>query len=326
LQSKPKENILLVRLKAMGDVVFTLPAVHRLREAFPEAPITFLVSKENAPLLSGFQEVQNVLILDRAGYKKLHPSAIFELPGLMRSLRSARFSLAVDLQGYGETALLSRWTGAARRWGVAHRAWRKRTFTDSLPPNYRLHPADFNLRLLESCGVAPGPIRNEFVLPAEAMEQAREFLLSRRLEPGKRTLFIQPITSTPGKNWPLEHYLAVARHWRDRGFQVLFGGGPKDQATLEPARQAGFTVAAGSSLLVSAGLINHSTFVLGGDTGLLHLAVAMKRSIRMLMASISNYPFQHPDWAVRPAPGKLVSTIPFGTVNQACAEALAEVA
>jgi ADP-heptose:LPS heptosyltransferase len=326
LQSKPIENILLVRLKAMGDVVFTLPAVHRLREAFPEASITFLVSKENAPLLRGFREVQKVLILDRAGYKKLHPKAAFRLPSLLRQLRSGRFSLAVDLQGYGETALLSRWTGASRRWGVAHRAWRKRAFTHWLPPNYRLHPADFNLLLLESCGVAPGPIRNEFVLPDEAMEQARECLRSKSLEPGKRTLFIQPITSTPGKNWPLEHYLALAQHWRGRGFQVLFGGGPKDLAVLEPARQAGFTVAAGTPLLVSAGLINHSALVLGGDTGLLHLAVAMKRPVRMLMASISNYPFQHPDWAIRPAPGKLVSTIPFSTVNEACAEALAGVA
>jgi ADP-heptose:LPS heptosyltransferase len=331
LQSKPKENILLVRLKSMGDVLFTLPAVHQLREAFPEARITFLVSEEHAPLLRGFGDVQNVLALHRAGYKQLRPRVIFaDLFGLLRRLRAEKFSLVVDFQGYGETVLLSRWTGAARRWGVAHRDWRKLAFTGWLAPNYRLHPAGFNLLLLQSCGVAPGPgpIRNEFVLPPEALEQARAFLCSKGLDPARRTLFIQPTTSTPQKNWPLEKYLAVGRHWQARGLQILFGGGPKDQAILEPVRQAGFPVAAGSPLLVSAGLANHSALVLGGDTGLLHLAVAMKRRVLMLMSSTdpgSTHPFQHANWALTPAPGKAVSSIPPDGVNQACAEALAEV-
>ena len=60
------ENILLIRLKAIGDVVLTLPAVGALRENFPAAKITFLTSKENASLLRGFREVNEVMALDRA--------------------------------------------------------------------------------------------------------------------------------------------------------------------------------------------------------------------------------------------------------------------
>jgi ADP-heptose:LPS heptosyltransferase len=329
LRDKPRENILLVRLKSMGDVLFTLPAVHQLRETFPEARISFLVSQEHAPLLRGFRDVQNVLALNRAGYKKLQPKALFaDFLLLLRSLRSGKFSLVVDFQGYGETALLSRWTGAARRWGVAHRGWRKLALTNWVAPNYRLHPANFNLWLLQSCGLAPGPIQNEFALPAEALQEARAFLGSKGLDPAKPMLFIQPTTSTPQKTWPLENYLTVGRHWRERGWQILFGGGPKDQAFLEPARQAGFPVAAGSPLLVSAGLVGHAALVLGGDTGLLHLAVAMKRRVLMLMPSVapgSTHPFQHPDWTITSTPpGNAVSRIPPGAVIQACAEAWAE--
>jgi len=36
------ENILIIRLKAIGDVIQTLPAVHAVRENFPAAKITFL--------------------------------------------------------------------------------------------------------------------------------------------------------------------------------------------------------------------------------------------------------------------------------------------
>ena len=60
------DNILLIRLKAIGDVIFTLPAVSALREHFPAAKITFLTSKENATLLRGFPQVSEVIALDRA--------------------------------------------------------------------------------------------------------------------------------------------------------------------------------------------------------------------------------------------------------------------
>jgi heptosyltransferase-1 len=50
-------NILLIRLKSIGDILFTLPAVHALRENFPDAKLHFLVSGEHAPLLRGFPDI-----------------------------------------------------------------------------------------------------------------------------------------------------------------------------------------------------------------------------------------------------------------------------
>jgi len=310
----------------MGDVLLTLPAVHHVREVFPEAKISFLVSQENAPLLRGFRQVDRILTLDRVGYRKFKFRAIFaDLLGVLWSLRRERFSLSVDFQGYGETALLSRWSGATHRWGVAHRNWRKLMYTRWVPPDCRVHTAEFNLTLLQSCGLAPGAIRNELELPAEVLDEARAFLRTLGLDPAKRTLFIQPLTSSPRKNWGLENYLVVARQWRDHGLQIIFGGGPGDKAALEPIRASGFPVCAGVPLLVSAGLIDLSTLVLGGDTGLLHAAVAMGRRVVMLMSSTkpgSCPPFQHVDWALVPTQGTTVSSISVEAVNDACARAL----
>ena len=124
-----------------------------------------------------------------------------------------------------------------------------------------------------------------------------------------RTLVIQPFTSSAQKNWPLDNFLAVARHWRDLGVQVIFVGGPADQVRLEPARAETFCVAAGPPLLVSAGLVQLAALTLGGDTGLGHLAVA--QGCRVVMLMMHNQPgacvpFQHPDWALTPRrPGHL---------------------
>ena len=301
------ENILLIRLKSIGDVLFTLPAVNAVREHYPRARITFLTSRENAALLQGFRAVDEVLALDRRQLQSGNPRGMFaEIFPLLRRLRSGRFSLTFDFQGYGETELLSWWTGAPERWGIVYQPSRGWLYTGTSPRLAGAHPAEWNLGLLRAAGITPGPIRNEFVLPDAELAQARDFFAAHQLDVRRPTLFVQPFTSSPEKNWPLERYLAVAAHWRARGAQIIFGGGPSERPALEPARAAGFAASAGAPLLVSAALMKLSTLVLGGDTGLLHLAVALGRPVVMLMRVNdpgSSHPFQHRDWTLKPAFG-----------------------
>ncbi len=323
-----RENILLIRLKSIGDILFTLPAVHAVREHFPGAKLHFLVSKEHAPLLRGFSEVDEIIPLDRAVFHSKNPLAIcagtFDL---MRRLRRAHFSLAVDFQGYGETAFLSWWSGATERWGSVYRPARAWAYTRDGRRDGTIHPAEWNLALLRQCGLNIGGVRNEFLLPGDALEEAKCFFAANHLDLAGKTLFLQPFTSSPHKNWPLEKFLALARHFHSQGVQVILGGGPAERAALEPARAAGFTVSAGAPLLVTAGLMKLSTLVAGGDTGLLHLAVAMGRRAVMLMASAApgkSHPFQHADWAITPPPGKMVLEISAAGVTASCERAFAE--
>jgi heptosyltransferase-1 len=317
-----------MRLKSMGDVVYTLPAVHLLRESFPQARITFLVSAENAPLIEGFREVDETIVLNRARFRSGNPLHILaETFTLFGRLRRSRFSLVVDFQGYGETAWLGLLSGAPQRWASVHTTPRHWAYTRSFRSNDQMHPVEWYLLLLHQCGVPPGTVRNEFVLPDKALEEARRFFAANQLALDCPTLLLQPFTSTREKNWPLDRYCAVARHWRERGRQVLFSGGPADRAALEPARQAGFPVSAGVPLLVSAGLAKLCALTLAGDTGMLHLAAAMGRRVAAIIQAISpgsKYPFQHPEWAIIPAEGVDISTIGTEQVIVACERALAE--
>jgi ADP-heptose:LPS heptosyltransferase len=323
-----ERNILLVRLKSFGDIVFTLPAVAAVRAAFPQAKITFLTSKELAQLLEGFKEVDTVITVDRARFRGFAPASLFsEAFSLLRKMRANRFSLVIDFQGYGETALLSWCTRAPERWGAVYRPARKWAYTLGVNRSPDLHPAEFNLNVLRQAGLAVGAVRNEFVVPGSALAEARAFFSGHGLRAGEPLLFIQPFTSSPQKNWPLASYLAIAQEWCQRSVQVLFGGGPADRQALEPARAAGFAVAAGAPLLVSAGLGSLATVVLGGDTGLLHLAVAMGKRVVMVMGSTSPgscHPFGHPDWAVVPPAGAPVASISVEEVRTACRRSLAE--
>ncbi len=323
-----QENILLIRIKSIGDVVLTLPAVHAVRENFPSARITFLTSKENASLLGGFQGVNRVIMLDRAALRSSHPWKVaVEFLGLLWRMRDGKFSLVVDFQGYGETAWLTRVTGAPQRWGQVHRAKRGWAYTRPIEPIPAVHPAEAHLGLLKLCGLSTGTIRNDFALPETAVNAARAWFAEHRLDAAKPTLYVQPLTSGPHKDWPLENYLAVARSWRSRGAQIILGGGPDDRAALEPAGREGFAVSAGVPLLVTAGLMQLSTLILGGDTGAIHLAVAQGKRVLMLLHQDtpgSPLPFQHPDWAVVAPMPMAIAKIPVADVLAATERAFNE--
>ncbi|HZL44240.1 MAG TPA: glycosyltransferase family 9 protein [Verrucomicrobiae bacterium] len=321
-------SILAIRLRSMGDVLFTRPAVRAIREAFPDAKITFLTSLQNAPLIQGFRDVEETITLDYDRFRGANPFVIVrETLSLVRRLRAGNFSFVVDFQGFGETAFLSWCTGAAQRWGNVYAAGRKWAYTHSAQRNDRIHPAEWNLSLLKQCGLQVGNPANEFVLPAQAIEEARRFFSALVPDPARPVLFIQPLTSTPCKNWPLDRYLATAAHWRSHGIQPLFGGGPADRPALEVVRQAGFPVSAGAPLLTNAGLMQLSALVLGGDTGLLHLAVAMgKRVVMIKDFQTECYPFRHPEWAATPPAGRggPLLSIDTNQVIEACARGFAD--
>jgi 3-deoxy-D-manno-octulosonic-acid transferase/heptosyltransferase-1 len=321
------ENILVIRLKAIGDVIFTLPAVNALRGNFPDAQIHFLTSSENAGLLRGFEEVNRVLTLDRAA---LRGGNVFkagaELLGLFRRLRGGRFSHVVDFQGFGETAWLTRLTGAPHRWGSVHGPGRAWAYTRGIRRDDHLHFIDWNLRLLELCGVKSREINNHFRLPAEALATGEKFFLENGLDRARPALVIQPFTSTPQKNWPLENYLQVAGHWRGKGVQIIFMGGPADALPMESARAQGFCVATGLPLLGSAALVQLSALALGGNTGLMHLGVAQGRRVLMLMMHKQPnacFPFRHPDWAIVPEPVGDIRRITVQAVLDETGKALA---
>jgi ADP-heptose:LPS heptosyltransferase len=308
------DQILVTRFKSMGDILFTLPAIHVLRDNFPRHKITFLTSREFMPVLAGFCDVDEVVSLDRSLLRRgnlIHMAR--EMCSLVALLHQRKFSLAVDFQGYGETAMMTWLTRAPQRWGTVYQSMRRYAYTRGIRRNPKLHPAESNLLLLKQCGLLVESVRNEFVLPASTMVEANQLFAKLGLNDSKPGLFIQPFTSSAQKNWPLENYLALATYWRDAGVQVLFGGGPNELGHLESVSRAGFPVAAGAPLLVSAGLAKLCTVVVGGDTGLLHMAVAMNKRVVMIQGPHRHperfYPFRKPEWKLMPAPGAAISAL-----------------
>ena len=114
-------RILVVRLRLIGDVVFTTPAIRALRQRFPDAHITYLVEPAAAPVVAHNPSIDEVIVAPRRrGLMQLVADV-----ALGRRLRARRYDLAIDFHGGPRSSLLTWLSGAKVRLGydVAGRGW-----------------------------------------------------------------------------------------------------------------------------------------------------------------------------------------------------------
>src|SRR5476651_2737522 len=104
-------RILLVRLRQIGDVVFTTPAVHALRERFPAAHLAYLVEPAAAPVVLHNPHLNDVIVAPRAGGAR----GFFADLALGRRLRAQRYDIAIDFHGGPRASLLTWLSGAPVR-------------------------------------------------------------------------------------------------------------------------------------------------------------------------------------------------------------------
>src|SRR5687767_13387753 len=119
--SAGRVKILLIRLRLIGDVVFTTPIPRALKRVFPDAHVAYLVEPDAAPVVTGNPHLDEVIVAPR-------PRGLARLVGdlrLARSLRRRRYDLVIDLHGGPRSAWLALLSGAPRRIGyqIKGRTW-----------------------------------------------------------------------------------------------------------------------------------------------------------------------------------------------------------
>jgi lipopolysaccharide heptosyltransferase I len=247
-------RILVVRLGALGDIIHALPAVASLKHSFAEAHLTWAVEPRWAPLVEGNPYVDGLLLLDR--------SRAAALWGAWRELRVEPFDFAVDFQGLIKSALVARVARCRRIFGFAQarEPLAARFYSDRIEAR-SAHRVDRNLELAAGAGAAA--CLYSFPLPPGRAEGT--------LPPA--FVLASPLSGWTAKQWPLEHYAALAaRLRRETSLPLVLNGPASARAALAGVPD---TLPHWSSI---AGLIDatrRAAAVVGVDSGPLHLAAAL---------------------------------------------------
>ena len=232
----------------MGDIIHALPAVASLKTGFPGSRLTWVVEPKWAPLLEDNPFIDRVVLLRRD-----------TLAGLLeswRSLRAERYRFAVDFQGLIKSALVAAAARPDRIFGFHHTQLRERAaalFYSHKTISRAAHVVDQNLDLASASGAST--LLRTFPLPAGRPEGA--------LPPGDFVL-ASPLAGWRAKQWPLEHYHALAaRLERELGIPLVLDGPP------------GSGLDHCSSLPGLIHATRRAAAVVGVDSGPLHLAAAL---------------------------------------------------
>ncbi|MCZ6776323.1 MAG: glycosyltransferase family 9 protein, partial [Ignavibacteria bacterium] len=138
-------KLLVIKLRAMGDVLLSTIVTKNLRLAFPDARIDYLTEPPSLDILRRNPFVNNTHLYDRATMSGM---------GLIRMVRRESYDLVIDLFGNPRTGLLTRLSGAKYRVGYRFR-WRTYAYNIIAEPRGALvHNTQFNLDAIESIGVA----------------------------------------------------------------------------------------------------------------------------------------------------------------------------
>lgn len=265
-------DILFIKTSSLGDVIHHMPALTEARKAHPGARFTWLVEEAFAPLVWLHPAVAEVIpVAWRRWRKSLYaPATLSEIAGSLRAIRAQRYDVIVDSQGLVRSGVIAR-LAQGRRHGYDASSIREPLAAPFYDVRHRvslsLHAVERN-RILSGLALGYAP------------EGAPDFGLDRErfASTAERYAVLLHATARPGKQWPEANWIALGQALSGQGIELVLPWGTDAERARSESIAAALLrarVPERSPLDVVARLIAGAQFVVGVDTGLLHLAAAL---------------------------------------------------
>ena len=264
-------DVLFIKTSSLGDVIHHMPAVVDARAAHPQTAFAWLVEEAFAPIVRLHPAVGHVIpVAWRRWRKSLYaPLTISEIAASLRDIRDHHFDDIVDTQGLLRSALIAR-VARGRRHGYDFSSIREPMASAFYDERYRvgrdLHAVERN-RILTGLALGYSP------------QGAPDFGLDRKRfsGTGSRYGLLLHATARAEKFWPEERWVSLGKRLNRNTELRLLWGTDVERVRSERVAAAvpGARVEVRKPLDQVAALIAGAQFVVGVDTGLLHLAAAL---------------------------------------------------
>jgi lipopolysaccharide heptosyltransferase I len=267
----PEQRFLVVRLGSLGDIVHTFPAVAGLRESFPEAEIVWLTHPRWKALVESSELATNIWETETRSYHSLRE--------IIGRIRKKDFTTAIDYQGLWKSASLSFFGGVSHRIGFSSQTIREFgvpiLYTDRVPCT-QTHIADQNGELSQRAGARHGVAPAALAVPSIQEVFVLQLLRGLAIE---RYVVLSPAGGWRSKCWPPDCYGTLCQKIRGSlGLRCVLNFGPGEDDLISAVKATSGEanpIAYNGSLLQLMALLRNAACVVGGDTGPLHLAVAL---------------------------------------------------
>lgn len=267
--SEPR--FLVVRLGSLGDIVHTFPAVAGLRQSFPRAEIIWLTNPRWVNLVASSNLATEIWPVDSRNLTSVRQT--------ISKIRAQKWDAAIDYQGLWKSALLPFLAAVPKRIGFSSESIREFgvpiLYTDRVRAR-ATHIADQNGELSLRAGAqnAVGPVKLK--VSETDCQRVQSDLAVAGIE---RYVVLSPGGGWRSKCWPAERFGELCQKIRaELNVRCVINYGPGDEslsAAVKSASGDADPILYDGELGQLMALLQGAQCVVGGDTGPLHLAIAL---------------------------------------------------
>jgi heptosyltransferase-1 len=267
----PEARFLVLRLGSLGDIVHTFPAVAALRDTFPAAEIIWMTHPRWRFLVESCGLASEV--------RDIETRSLSSLRRAINHVRQERWDAAIDYQGLWKSAALPFFGGVKRRIGFSSHTIREAgvqiLYTDRVQAT-TIHIADQNGELSQCAGARRAASPFFLGVPADDEAAVEAQLQGAHID---RFVALSPGGGWRAKCWPAERFGALCvQIGKSLGVRCVVNYGPGEEDLASAVRSSSGDA---DPLLYNGELgplmamLRRATCIVGGDTGPVHLAIAM---------------------------------------------------
>ncbi len=278
---KKINKILIIQTASIGDVVLATPLVEKLHIFYPEAKIDFLVKRGIQSLLAGHPHLGQVLIWDKSESKYKH------LRKLIRTIRSEKYDVVVNVQRFASSGLITALSGASIRLGFRKNPFsllfsRRIPHRISADPEKSQHETSRNLSLIDNITDQDHDFRLRLYPSSTDLAKVSQFKT-------RRYICIAPTSLWFTKQFPFSKWINFIKQLDD-DLYVYFLGAPSDRTQCdeiirESEHQNSLNLAGKLSFLESAALMKDAVMNFVNDSAPQHFASAVNAPVTAIFCS-----------------------------------------
>ena len=277
------KKILVVRYRFIGDTILTIPFLRNLRRANPDAQIDMIVAPGSGEILKNCPYVNHLIYFDTTRKHKYERSEDSKKSfwHYVRLLRQEKYDKAYVLKRSLSSAMLCFFSGIKERIGYKTEL-RGLLLTKCLDYDKEKHESLCYLDVLKADGIEIKDTYLENWVTEEETEKVRNLLEANGILQNVPKAVVNITATNDKKIWDIDSFAHIIEFLiNQKGVQVIFTGSPEDREVYEripyneELKMKPLNLCGAVDLNDSLAIIKEVDFVVGNDTGVLHMAASV---------------------------------------------------
>jgi len=269
------KKVLLIRLRRIGDVIMTTPAVSVLKKNFPETELSYVVEKPYADLITGNPLIKETFIIPAHARMK-------DFFSVVNLIRKKKFDAVIDFHGGPRSSLMTLLSGADVKIGYKIK-YRHFIYHIKLPRCSQtgpIHSVENHVNLVKALGIKSGAIPPLYIPSSTEKESSKiEHIMSRYNLSDSQYISLHIGAGNRFRSWDIKNYIKLCGLFTQKsGVKVVLIGAQEDQISanmiIKKTASSPLSLVGDLSLREVRDLISRSSLFVGPDSGPMHIAAS----------------------------------------------------